>query len=379
MKYSNRKEKFFSTPLMIYLLLFAGGFSCLVACEPDEPVDAKDLINIPYQPQSYQLNTPTNWGIPNIPADNPLTVEGIELGRRLFYDPILSRDSTISCGHCHNINGSFTDNKSVSDGIEGRVGKRSAMALVNLAFVREGFFWDGRAASLEDQALQPIEDHLEMDENWDNAIKKIVRHKDYPTRFRKAFGISGSREITKQLAVKAIAQFERSIVSKDAKYDLFKAGKVELTDDEEIGRIMYDNIAPQYPDAQCGHCHSLVSGQFASNQFVNNGLQAATTLDDFKDNGLGKITKEKNDNGKMRTVTLRNIALSAPYMHDGSLKTLEEVINHYSSGGKKSPNKDPQVLDIKLNNVQKKQLVAFLNTLTDTVFINNPAYKNPFK
>ncbi len=361
------------------LIIFASLILFFGACKENTPEDPNDLSAISYTPQAYTFNVPKIWGQPNVPADNPMTIEGIELGRRLFYDPIFSRDSTISCGSCHNTNGSFTDNKPISNGIEGRTGKRSSMALVNLAFNPKSFFWDGRAKILEEQALLPIEDHTEMDENWDNVVRKLQRHSDYTTRFRKAFGIAKKTEITKELAVKAVAQFERSIISNNSRFDKFIAGKIELTDDEQFGYEMFDNKTPTLPDAQCGHCHATLNQQFTTNEFLNNGLQEANTLDDFTDLGHGAVSKNKNDNGKMRVPSLRNIALSAPYMHNGSLKTLEEVVDHYRSGGKYSTNKDPLIQQIQLTNIQRKQILVFLKTLTDSTFLKNEAYKNPFK
>jgi cytochrome c peroxidase len=354
-----------------YIFIIFLSFSC-----NDPKVTPGDLTAIPYQPKNVTLQVPTAWGTPTIPADNPLTEEGIELGRRLFYDPILSRDSTISCASCHNLSGGFTDNKAVSDGIENRKGNRSSMALINLAFANKGFFWDGRAKTLEDQALKPIEDHTEMDENWTVVIKKLQSNKDYPTRFRKAFGIASKQEITKEYAVKAVAQFERSIISKDSKFTQYRDGKIELTDDEQFGYDMFFNVTPLLPDAQCGHCHS--GGQLTTNQYLNNGLQEANTLDDFKDLGYGAVSKIKNDNGKMRVPTLHNISMTAPYMHNGSVKTLSDVIEHYRAGGKYSPNKDPLIQQVKLNTVQKNQILAFLKTFDDPVFLSNPAYLNPF-
>lgn len=349
------------------------------ACCKSNTEDPSDLSSIAYTPQSFALNAPKEWGEANIPTDNPMTVEGVALGRRLFYDPIFSKDSTISCAHCHNVSGSFTDNKAVSNGIQGRTGKRSSMALVNLAYNPKTFFWDGRVKTLEEQALLPVEDHTEMDENWDNVVRKLQRHSDYTVRFRKAFGISKKTEITKELAIKAVAQFERSIISKDSRFDKFLAKKIEFTDDEQFGYDMFDNKVTTLPDAQCGHCHVTLNQQFTTNEHLNNGLQEANTLDDFKDVGFGAVSKIKNDNGKMRVSSLRNIALSAPYMHNGSLNTLAEVVEHYKSGGQYSPNKDPLIQQIKLNKVQTKQILAFLATLTDSTFLKNEAYKSPFK
>lgn len=354
------------------VLLLAGLWSC------GKKEDAGDLSGIPYSPTSYKLEVPAGWPQPDLPADNPMTKEGIALGRKLFYDPILSVDSTVSCASCHRLQGSFTDNSPVSTGVQGREGKRSSMALVNLAFMNRGLFWDGRVQTLEEQALLPVEDHLEMDENWPMAERKLQRSTHYPELFRKAFGIQHRSEITRTLAVKAIAQFERSIVSKDSKYDKVLQGVpgYSFTDDEQVGYEMFFNISKTLPDAQCGHCHS--GALLTTNQYLNNGLQAAAELTDFIDAGRGIVTKNQFDNGKMRTPGIRNIGFTAPYMHNGSLKSIEEVVDHYNSGGKYSPNLDPLIHQVKLNAIQKRQLLAFLNTLNDSTFIQNPAYRSPF-
>lgn len=340
--------------------------------------DTGDLSSIPYAPKSYQIDVPKGWPQLELPANNPMTVEGVELGRRLFYDPVLSVDSTVSCASCHNLQGSFTDNLAVSTGVKGRTGRRSSMAIINMAFMNKGLFWDGRAQTMEEQALKPVEDHLEMDENWPMVERKLQRNSKYPELFRKAFGIQNKSEITRDLATKAIAQFERSIISKDSKYDKVLQGVpgYSFTDDEQVGYEMFFNITKGLPDAQCGHCHS--GALLTTNQYLNNGLQAAPKLSDFNDLGRGAVTNNEFDNGKMRTPTIRNIGFTAPYMHNGSLKTIEEVVEHYNSGGKYSPNLDPLIQQVKLNSIQKKQLLAFLNTLNDSVYIQNPAYRSPF-
>ncbi|MEK0421797.1 MAG: hypothetical protein RLZZ161_1648, partial [Bacteroidota bacterium] len=175
-----------------------------------------------------------------------------------------------------------------------------------------------------------------------------------------------------------IAQFERSVISKDSKFDKVLQGVsgYSFTDDEQVGYEMFFNISKSLPDAQCGHCHS--GALLTTNQYLNNGLQSAATLDDFGDVGRGAVTKNQFDNGKMRTPTIRNIGFTAPYMHNGSLKTIEEVVEHYSSGGHYSPNLDPLIQQVKLNSIQKRQLLAFLNTLNDSSFVQNPAYRSPF-
>ena len=371
------------------------GFSCFFSCKnkenPIPVVSADDLNKIAYTPQPVTIEIPETWQKNQfiIPADNALTVSGIALGRKLFYDPILSQDSTTSCNSCHLQNAGFTNNSALSSGVGGRLGERSSMSLINVGFHQKGLFWDGRTKTLESQALQPIEDGNELRETWPQVIAKLKRHKTYPTLFREAFGIGSKTEITKELAAKAIAQFERTLISKNSKFDKFIRSEVEFSDDELYGYYLFFNNDPEgkIPDAQCGHCHAP-SDQFTDNVYRNNGLDEVYNLADFKDKGLGRATGKLTDNGKFRTPTLRNIARSAPYMHDGRMATLEQVIEHYASGGKYSENADPLIREVgtkgpngayyPLTTKQKKQLLAFLNTLTDYDFEKNPAFSNPF-
>ena len=206
------------------------------------------------------------------------------------------------------------------------------MALINLVFIDSVFFWDGRSFTLEDQALLPIEAHDELNDSWENEEEKLRRHPDYPKRFRSAFGIDLTSEITRELAVKAIAQFERILISSgNSLYDRAIRGEYFFSDAELNGYQMFFDIGSGLPDAECGHCHNIPL--FTTNEYTNNGLQEAATLEDFKDKGHGLITGDPFANGTFRIPTLRNITKSAPYMHDGSLATLEEVIEHYNSGG----------------------------------------------
>lgn len=214
---------------------------------------------------------------------------------------------------------------------------------------------------------------------WEKAISKIKLSNDYPTRFRKAFGITSKNEITKELTVKAIAQFERTLISGNAKFDKIFRREDFFTDDELRGYELFFN-ASGAPDAQCGHCHT--SPFMDNNDYFNNGLDGVNSLEDFKDKGRGKVTGKLFDNGKFRAPTLRNIEFTAPYMHDGRFKTLDEVIDHYASGGHYADNVDPfipQIKQINLTTKQKQQILLFLKTLSDKDFMNNPAYQNPFK
>lgn len=338
-----------------------------------------DLIEATYDPEAYEFDIPNWMPTPSIPADNPMTVEGIALGRMLFYDPILSSDSTMSCFSCHLQEHSFTDALATSQGVLGMNGKRSSMALVNLVFNGKGFFWDGRAESLEEQALFPIEDHLELNETWTNVEEKLQRHDEYPVLFRKAFGIDRKSEITKDLVVKAIAQFERTMISADSRYDqVVWLNNGWFTDAEERGRQLFFFEESQSLDHPgCSHCH--FDPLFTDNNYKNNGLDDVGSLEDFPDLGLGGVNNNLYDNGKFRVPGLRNIALTAPYMHDGRFQSLEDVLEHYSSGGHGVENEDVNIRPFPLNDQQKADLIAFLNTLTDTTFINNQAFSNPFK
>ena len=335
------------------------------------------LSAITYNPTTYALKYSANFPKMIIPADNPLTTEGVELGRFLFYDKLLSANGTMACASCHLPEGGFTDNQATSKGIDGISGKRSAMSLANVGFVNAGLLWDGRVQTLEEQAFLPVEDPIELHNNWSKVVEKLKTHPDYPTRFRKAFGIQNTTAITKELAIKAIAQFERTLISDNAKIDNIKTFS-DFTSDELDGYQLFFNAAG-VPDAQCGHCHS--SAFYSSIDYFNNGLDSAATPTDFRDLGRGRVTKNPTDNGKFRAPSLRNIELTAPYMHDGRFKTLEEVINHYASGGHYADNVDPFIPQIKLINMtarQKRQIIAFLKTLTDTSFANNPKFKSPF-
>ncbi|MBL7826878.1 MAG: cytochrome C peroxidase [Saprospiraceae bacterium] len=378
--------------IRLFLLVVTLGLG-LAQCDKNDPVDPTetDLSGIPYNPQSYAIPKPAHFPQVPVPADNPMTVDGIQLGRRLFYDPILSADSTMSCASCHLPVGSFTDNKAVSTGIDGIAGRRSSMSLMNIAYATNGLFWDGRASSLEDQALKPVEDPIEMHNTWPNVIEKLKKHATYPTYFRKAFGIRSTGEITKELAAQAIAQFERTLISSGtSKFDRFLQGDVDALDDEEFdGKLMFFDEGASYglPDAQCFHCHGGLT--LTGNQYFNNGLDSVASLDDFVDKGRGEVTGKQKNNGQFRTPTLRNIALTAPYMHDGRFTTLDQVMLQYADNGFGVENEDIFIGQMGfplgngsysgLNAYQRSAIVKFLHALTDTTFVQNPDIQNPFK
>lgn len=377
--------------------LAIGSTVFFTACQPDPipggPGTSGNLTDIPYAPQPYTIVKPANFLQIPIPANNSMTYDGVQLGRRLFYDAILSKDSSMSCASCHLAKGSFTDNLAFSKGVDGIAGRRSSMSLLNIAYATR-LFWDGRSSSLEDQALLPVEDPIEMHAMWPQVVEKLQSHAVYPTLFRKAFGISSTDEISKELAAKALAQFERILISSgESRYDKLVRGEGEFTEEELDGKIMFfddaGNFGVNLPDAQCFHCHG--GEGFTTGNFFNNGLDSVASLNDFLDKGRGEVTRLTDDNGKFRAPGLRNIALTAPYMHDGRFQTLEEVLDHYSHNGFGVPNEAPLVRQVGypipgtnpvrysgLTADQKSAIVAFLHTLTDSEFVNNPDIQSPF-
>lgn len=346
----------------------------LNACHTD---DEGNLVGITYDPTPYTLTLPTPLQHISIPASNPLTLEGITLGQHLFYDPILSEDSTISCSICHQPDKAFTGGAPFSTGIYGQKTGRSSMSLVNVAYYNHGLLWDGRAGTIEEIVLATIVDPVEMHNTWDVAAKKLKDHPEYPAMFRKAFGINSTSEINSTLTAKAIAQFVRIIISGNSKYDKFQEGLAIFSDEERHGMDIYFDGDPFLPDGECGHCHN--APYFTTNEYFNNGIQQANSLDDFEDMGRGPISGLQFDNGKFRAPTLRNIALTAPYMHDGRFNTLEEVLDHYNEGTHSAANTPEIIRDLHLTEEQKTAVISFLYTLTDTSYLENPLIRNPFE
>lgn len=308
---------------------------------------------------------------PIIPTNNPQTVEGVALGKKLFFDTILSSDGTQACASCHAPQNAFTDNTATSVGIDGVFGTRNAMPLFNLAWnYNERFNWDGTALSLERQAEEPVENPIELHSNWDNVVSRLQAHPEYPELFRLAFKTT---TITKELTTKAIAQFVRTLISANSKFDNYTLGNATLTAQELNGL----DVFLREDKGDCFHCHGNPSNPlWTDNLFHNNGLDAT-----FTDLGLGTVTGDPNDNGKFKSPSLRNLAFTAPYMHDGRFSTLDEVINHYSEGLQNSATIDPLMKQITQGGVQltdedKADLKAFLLTLSDASFITNPLYQN---
>jgi cytochrome c peroxidase len=328
-----------------------------------------------------KLNYPDYFGNRiMIPEDNPTTEQGVYLGRMLFYETALSANNLISCATCHQQKLAFTDGKRFSTGFDGTLQARNSMALVNLLWVRH-FFWDGRANGLEKQAEVPLTDAHEMGQSLKASVGKLRSKKIYASRFSEAFG---SDSISGEKILKALAQFERTLISANSSYDQYLHGTYSPTASELNGMaLFYANPDParNIRGAACGHCHD--GPKTFSDLFHNNGLDSIP-----KDPGREKITGQAYDKGRFRVATLRNIALTAPYMHDGRFKTLDEVIAHYNEHIIESSTLSPflqnnsnkansRSLDLTLQ--EKKDLLAFLNMLTDSSFITDKRFSNPFQ
>lgn len=351
---------------MIKKSIFLLSFYFLMTCTSKE-----DL----FTPVAYTLETPTLFSEkliePIIPTNNPLTQEGVLLGKKLFFEKLLSGNNTQSCATCHNPQNAFANQEQFSIGIDGNKGFRNTMPLFNLAWnFNERFNWDGSEFGLENQAFEPVTNPIEMHANWKNVSQKLQNHPAYPSLFKQAFGTS---KIDSVSITKAIAQFERTLISANSKFDKYLKGDVSLTSAEKNGFNVFMNEAK----GDCFHCHGSDNNPlWTDNQFHNNGLDS-----NFSDLGLGAKTGDPADNGKFKSPSIRNLAFTAPYMHDGRFSTLEEVINHYSEGLKSSETIDPLMKKVQQGGVQlsakdKTDLKAFLLTLSDTDFVKNPNFKN---
>jgi len=301
--------------------------------------------------------------LPALPRDNPLIVERVALGERLFNDTALSRDGTLSCASCHPRETAFADPRKLSVGVDGRIGTRHGMPLFNLAW-KPSFFWDGRARSLREQVLVPIQDHLEMDETLDHVVRKLG--KDYGGGFERAFG---STEVTPERIGLALENFLLTLTSHDSKFDRAMNGGEKLSPEEQRGfELFMMEREPRMGSlgADCFHCHG--GALFTDHQFRNNGLAI-----DAADLGRFKVTKSAIDRGTFATPSLRNVAVTAPYMHDGRFSTLEQVMDHYSEGVQRTDTLDPNLAKhpvggLHLTAEDKRSLIAFLKTLTDIRF-----------
>lgn len=357
---------------LLTVLLF---LAAIYGCKDDDPINTNTVV---HDTTPYNLVYGT-FPTPEIAADNLLTKEGVQLGRMLFYEKMLSKDKTQACASCHLQEFAFSDTARFSIGVQKLPGKRQAMGVFNMAWNTNEFFWDGRAHLLRDQALMPIQDALEMDETLANVVAKLSATQTYRDQFIRAFG---SEEVTAKKISLALEQFMNSIVSYQSKYDRFLQDSTVFTESEKRGRDLffmeYNRFFPDKSGADCAHCHGGLN--FENDQYMNNGLDAEGA---FADKGREMVSKNAADRGKFKVPSLRNIAITPPYMHDGRFNTLEEVVNHYNDGLKSSPSLDPALeqtreTGLRLTAGQKADLVDFLKTLTDEELVRNPAYASPF-
>ncbi|MFN5216236.1 MAG: cytochrome-c peroxidase [Bacteroidota bacterium] len=364
--------------------LLALGFS---SCEkdPDDPLHKNPSVYKTTLVDPTTIFPGGRFGMPSLPSDNPFTAEGIQLGRMLFYDPILSFDSSISCGSCHRQENGFAEPKKLSTGINGLQVGRNASPLFNLAYSRK-FFWDARQNTLRELVFEPIQAHNEMAMTLTLLAKRLARTDRYIEYFDKAFG---SKPNVFDMS-KAMEQFLLTLVSKDSRFNGFFPGKFSLlSESEKRGALLYnglvdfDAVTGLTTGADCFHCHGGALAQQNNPDMggiANNGLDG-----NFSDKGFGAITGNPADRGLFKTPSLLNIEVTGPYMHDGRFATLDDVINHYSDNvNYLSPTISPMMAahgnkQLKLTAQQKADLKAFLLTMTDNTFLTNPAYGNPFK
>lgn len=286
-------------------------------------------------------------GLPaiRIPADNPFTAAKAELGKQLYFDPRLSRDSTVSCASCHSPQRGYSNGEQFATGVDGQKGGRNSPTVLNTAY---GVFqfWDGRAGSLEEQALGPIQNPIEMNMTLDEVVARLNKIEGYRRQFESLFGTG----VTSTGIAQAIACYERTVLTGNAPYDRYAAGdKSALSEAAERGRKLF------FGKAHCSACHA--GPNFTDNGFHNIGVG----MDQAKpDEGRAAVTGLKGDTGAFKTPTCREIKRTGPYMHDGSLKTLEEVIEHYNKGGTPNPYLDEEIYPLKLTTAEKQDLITFL-------------------
>ncbi len=342
-----------------------------IALRPDllqDPISTGGAKPLPLPPGTHRYHLEVSQRLPKVqlPSDNPLTVEGVLLGRRLFEEKRLSRTGTQSCASCHEREKAFSDGRTRSPGAEGQEGRRNAMALVNLAWGNR-FFWDGRAGSLREQVLMPIQDAREMHETLPRVVEKLSSDQEYRDLFHRAFG---DANITSSRIALALEQFLLTQVSQESRFDRAARKLDTLTDEERLGlKLFVTEYDPTHGlrGADCFHCHG--GNLFSSQQFANNGLEMRDG-----DRGRMEVTGQESDRGKFKVPSLRNIAATGPYMHDGRFATLEEVVDHYDHGVRRSPTLDPNLSKhpdsgLGLTALEKRALVAFLRTLTDSEFL----------
>lgn len=325
--------------------------SVLTGCIKEDKVD---------EDSPYYVDLPAGFPSLPMPADNQLTVKRVELGKMLFFDPNLSIDSTVSCASCHFQQYAFSDDKALSSGVEGRTGFRNSPPLFNLAY-HPYFFKDGGVPTLELQVLAPVQDVNEMDHPFPDLVERLAQNTEYQKMARIAY----DREMDAFVITRALSAFERTLISGNSPYDKyhFQSNSGALSASEIRGMELFNSER-----LACSTCHS--GFDFSDYAFKNNGLYETYP----SDSGRMRVTLDPLDRGKFKTPSLRNVGVTAPYMHDGSLPTLEAVVEHYNSGGSSHPTKDERIKPLNLTQQEKNDLIEFLNALTDQTFITDPKF-----
>lgn len=333
--------------IIISLSLFALLLPVVAGC--DNPAN---------EPSPAVVEVPSGFPPMPVPPDNTLTPERVRLGKRLFFDTRLSRTGDVACGTCHLQSNAFADPRQFSSGVDGKVGNRNAPALINMAW-NTSFFWDGGVPTLEQQAIAPIINPLEMDMTLQGVVERVRTDALYVEMFNEAYGSDPKPE----WVTKAIASFVRTMVSGNSRYDRFNRGDSSaMNASERRGMNIFFG-----EKAECFHCH--VGFNLTNNTFQNNGLYMT-----YADSGRARVTERASDLGKFKVPTLRNVEVTAPYMHDGSLTTLEDVVDHYAGGGKGHPNQSSTIHRFDLTDEERADLIAFLKSLTDHTFLNDPRF-----
>lgn len=310
-------------------------------------------------------NYPAYLGEALIPNDsiNKHSQAAIDLGRHLFYDVALSRDSSISCASCHHQSRAFSDPVSLSKGVNGKIGNRNALPLFNLVYYPL-LFWDGSVSSLEKQVQIPIHDTMEMNFSLVEAVERFEKNSKYQELAQKAY----NRSVDMYVITRAIAAFERTIISSNSRYDVYIQGDTSaLTAEEKLGKSLFNSKR-----LKCAECHT--PPLFTNLEFRNNGA-----FQSYLDSGRVGFTMRPEDKNLFRVPTLRNIALTGPYMHDGSYETISEIIESYKNGGYSSPERDSLIAGFEVSLHEEMALVAFLKSLTDSTLITNDDYSDPHK
>ena len=341
----------------VVLLLLSCQFAVAVAVNDNDRAkkedDKKPVLPVDEMPAELKLEVPSGFEeMPEIPSDNPQTPEKVNLGRKLFFDPILSENGTVSCASCHQPEFGFASPDAKAIGIDGRTGKRNAPSLLNRAY-GENFLWDGSAKSLEDQALTPIGNPDELGGSVEAVLKSIQANKDYVAEFKKVFG--GEDSVNKENLAKAIASFERTLVGGNSLVDQFRASDYRaLPQEARTGMWLFESRAG------CWKCHS--GPNLSDEEFHNTGVGFG---EKDRDPGRMEVSKDAKDNFAFKTPTLRGVAETGPFMHDGSVKTLKEVVEFYNKGGSKDdPELDKDIKPLDLSDEEVGFLVEFLKALS---------------